>query len=95
MVSAMAFMSRNAVQDILNRFHGSWLVTPETDATGQVIGCTAVLEQDVLPRGGSICETYMCHVTAAISNPRQHLLHSCHTVTVHWVSGPDVKVSYH
>lgn len=37
--------------DILNRFHGSWLVTPETDATGEVVGCTAVLEQDVLPRG--------------------------------------------
>ena len=41
----------NYVQDILNRFHGSWLVTPETDANGQVVGCTAVLEQDVLPRG--------------------------------------------
>lgn len=40
------------MQDILNRFHGSWLVTPETDANGEVIGCTAVLDQDVLPRGG-------------------------------------------
>lgn len=37
--------------DILTRFHGSWLVTPRTDAHGQLIGCTAVLEQDVLPRG--------------------------------------------
>ena len=55
MMSAMTFMSRSAVQDILNRFHGSWLVTPETDANGQVVGCTAVLEQDVLPRGGVIC----------------------------------------
>ena len=39
------------LQDILTRFHGSWLVTPETDARGQIVGCTAVLEQEVLPRG--------------------------------------------
>lgn len=41
----------SVTQDILNRFHGSWLVTPETNASGQVVGCTAVLEQEVLPRG--------------------------------------------
>lgn len=50
------------MQDILTRFHGSWLVTPETDASGQVVGCTAVLEQEVLPRGKliamSLCSCY-------------------------------------
>ncbi|DBA66911.1 TPA: hypothetical protein ACH3X2_002031 [Trebouxia sp. C0005] len=45
--------------DILTRFHGSWLVTPETDAKGQVIGCTAVLEQEVLPRG---VPAFLAHV---------------------------------
>ena len=60
------------MQDILNRFHGSWLVTPETGADGQIVGCTAVLEQDVLPRGGVMCNNrhvhkYMCHVTATTS----------------------------
>ena len=41
----------HALQDILSRFHGNWLVTPKTNAQGQIIGCTAVLEQEVLPRG--------------------------------------------
>lgn len=58
----MSGTSRNAMQDILNRFHGSWLVTPETSANGQVVGCTAVLEQDVLPRGGVICDSRNVYV---------------------------------
>lgn len=86
MVSAMTSMSRNAVQDILNRFHGSWLVTPETDANGQVVGCTAVLEQDVLPRGEDMCcnrhvYNYMCHGTTSTSSSRRRLLHSYHVLT--------------
>lgn len=49
--ASVCMSSRSAIQDILTRFHGSWLVTPETNAQGQLVGCTAVLEQEVLPRG--------------------------------------------
>lgn len=38
-------------QDILSRFHGSWELRPRRDAAGNIVGCHALLEQDVLPKG--------------------------------------------
>ena len=37
-------------------------MTPETDAKGQVTGCTAILEQEVLPRGNRYTHFSSCIV---------------------------------
>lgn len=39
------------MQDLLARFHGSWDLRPKRDADGNIVGCHAVLKQDVLPKG--------------------------------------------
>lgn len=38
------------VQDILAKFNGKWTLTPLRN-NGEVTGCSAVLEQDLLPKG--------------------------------------------
>jgi len=38
------------VQDILAKFNGKWTLTPLKN-NGEVTGCYAVLEQDLLPKG--------------------------------------------
>lgn len=41
---------RDPVQDILAKFNGKWTLTP-LRSNGEVTGCSAVLEQDLLPKG--------------------------------------------
>lgn len=40
------------MQDVLGRFNGRWDLHPVRDpASGKVVGCKGLLEQDVLPKG--------------------------------------------
>jgi hypothetical protein len=45
--------------DLLARFHGSWDLRPRRDAAGNIVGCHAVLKQDVLPKG---CPSFFAHL---------------------------------
>lgn len=48
------------LQDLLARFHGSWDLRPKRDAAGNIVGCHAVLKQDVLPKGKSCAICAVC-----------------------------------
>ena len=53
---------RDPVQDILAKFNGKWTLTPLRN-NGEVTGCFAVLEQDLLPKGAFLYLWYVIFCT--------------------------------
>ncbi len=53
-----------AAQDILAKFNGKWTLTPLREEGGAVTGCAAVLDQDLLPKGGAPARARACTVSS-------------------------------